>query len=348
MDNRRKNIIYSIILFAAIFIVYKYRQAGAEGHEPVRFEGQTMGTTYHVTYFDRHNRNFKKSVDSLLVLVNKSINTYDPASEVSVFNKSKRGVAINLPYLVPSLKVARKVYDASEGAFDPTVMPLVNLWGFGPGKRINADSSQIDSVKSFVGFDKVTLTRDSIIKNDYRLELDFGGIGQGYGADVITEFLRSKEIANVLVELGGEGMAVGKNLKSGKPWEIGILDPASTEENQFFKAYVSLIDEAFTTSGNYFNFHVEDGIKYSHTIDPKTGYPAKKAILSASVFAADCTTADAWATALMVLGHEEAIKIVKLHSELQVLLMYSDENGKVQTFITPGIKEKVRMAKDNP
>ena len=117
-------------------------------------------------------------------------------------------------------------------------MPLVNAWGFGAGKRINPDSAQVDSIKTFVGFEKVRFTKDSIWKSDPRVQLDFGGIGQGYGADVITDFLRSKGISNMLVELGGEGMAVGKNLKTGKSWEIGILDPNSTYENQFFKAYV--------------------------------------------------------------------------------------------------------------
>ena len=197
-----------------------------------------MGTTYHITYFDKNNRDFKNSIDSLLVVVNKSINNYDSTSEVSRFNQSKEGITIKLPYFFPPVEKSREIFQASEGAFDPTVMPLVNAWGFGAGKRINPDSAQVDSIKTFVGFEKVRFTKDSISKSDPRVQLDFGGIGQGYGADVITDFLRSKGISNMLVELGGEGMAVGKNLKTGKSWEIGILDPNSTYENQFFKAYV--------------------------------------------------------------------------------------------------------------
>ena len=138
------------------------------------------------------------------MLVNKSINTYDPTAEVSVFNKGALSVKFELPYLYPPLKVAEKVYNESGGAIDPTVMPLVNAWGFGPGKTLKLDSTQVDSIKAFVGFDKINLNSDSVWKTDARVQLDFGGIGQGYGADVITDFLKSKGITNMLVELGGE------------------------------------------------------------------------------------------------------------------------------------------------
>ena len=341
MDNRKKNIIYSSILFITILIVWLYRKNQVS--EPVKVEGKTMGTTYHITYFDKNNRDFKNSIDSLLVVVNKSINNYDSTSEVSQFNQSKEGITIKLPYFFPPVEKSREIFQASGGAFDPTVMPLVNAWGFGAGKRINPDSAQVDSIKTFVGFEKVRFTKDSIWKSDPRVQLDFGGIGQGYGADVITDFLRSKGITNMLVELGGEGMAVGKNLKTGKSWEIGILDPNSTYENQFFKAYVALTDKSFTTSGNYFNYREINGKKYSHTIDPETGFPAQHAILSASIFTTDCATADAWGTALMVMGHEKAIELLKNHPELEVILMYSNAEGKVDTFITPGIQPFVKL-----
>lgn len=341
MDLRRKNILYTIILFVSVFLVWLYRRG--EAPEPFRIEGRTMGTTYHITYFDKRGRDFKNSVDSLLVVLNKSINNYDPDSEVSQFNNSPLGVPIKLPYLHRPVQKAGEVYSLSQGAFDPTVMPLVNAWGFGPGKQIDPDSAQVDSIRAFVGFNKIKLTEDSVVKLDPRVQLDFGGIGQGYGADVITEFLQSKDITDMLVELGGEGMALGKNLKTGKPWEIGILDPNSTVENQFFKAYVSLKNKSFTTSGNYFNYHEINGKKYSHTIDPYTGFPAERAILSASVFAADCTTADAWGTALMVMGHEKAIPLLKDHPELEVLLIYSTPDGKVETYITQSLSPFVKL-----
>jgi thiamine biosynthesis lipoprotein len=341
MDNRRKNVIYSLILFIGIVGVWLYRKNQVP--ESIKVEGKTMGTTYHITYFDKENRDFKKPIDSLLAVVNKSINNYDSTSEVSRFNRSKSGIIIDLPYFFPPVEKSREVFEASNGAFDPTVMPLVNAWGFGSGEQINPDSAQVDSIKSFVGFSKIRFTRDSVTKSNPNIQLDFGGIGQGYGADVITDFLKSKGVTNMLVELGGEGMAVGKNLMTGKPWQIGILDPNSTYENQFFKAYVSLTDKSFTTSGNYFNYHEIDGKKYSHTIDPETGFPARRAILSASIFTTDCITADAWGTACMSMGHEKAIELVKKHPELDVLLMYSNPEGKIETFITEGIKPHIKL-----
>ncbi len=173
--------------------------------------------------------------------------------------------------------------------------------------------------------------------------MDYGGIGQGYGADVISEWLRSKGITDMLVELGGEGIAIGKNLKSNSAWQIGILDPNSTYENQFFKAYVTLTNKSFTTAGNYFNYREIDGKKYSHTIDPATGFPAQHSILSASVFLSDCVTADVWGTAFMVMGHEKAIALLKEHPELDAILIYSSTDGKMQTYITTSIAPYVKL-----
>jgi len=324
-----------------MFAVWLYRKN--QTPEPIFIEGSTMGTTYHITYFDSEGRNFKQSVDSLLLQVNKSINTYDSASEVSRFNRSTRGVAITLPYLMPPLKKAAEIFKASNGAFDPTVMPLVNAWGFGPGRIFKMDSARVDSLKAFVGFEKIILQQDSVLKFDKRAQLDFGGIGQGYGADVVTDFLRMKGISNMLVEVGGEGMACGINVKTDKPWNIGILDPNSTQENQFFKAYVSLENRSFTTSGNYFNYKIVDGKKYSHTIDPVTGFPVQHEILSASVFAKDGTSADGWATAFMVMGHERAIEILKQQKELEAFLVFSTPDGKTDTYITDGIKPFIKF-----
>lgn len=340
MDNRKKNIVYSIILIASVFAVWFYRKNQVP--EPIKIEGKTMGTTYNITYFDSDNRNFKASVDSLLAVVNQSINTYLKDSEITTFNNGTSYV-YQLPYFLPVLEKSLEVFSASSGAFDPTVMPLVNAWGFGPAEPLNPGNLQVDSIRDFVGFEKIKFNRDSVWKLDPRTQLDFGGIGQGYGADVIVEFLKQKGIRNMLVELGGEGMACGRNIKSQEPWKIGILDPSSTYENQFFKAYISLEDRSFTTSGNYFNYREMDGVKYSHSIDPETGYPSRKNLLSASVFAEDGITADAWATAFMVLGHEKAIEIINQHRELEGLLIYSGEQGKTQVFVSKGIEAIVTV-----
>jgi len=294
-----------------------------------------MATTYHITYF--HHQDFKNEIDSLLVLVNKEINTYDPTSEISVFNKSKTGARFS--FFAP-LNIAKEVYDASGGAFDPTVMPLVNAWGFGPQKKGDLpDSAKIDSLRSFVGFDKIRFNNDSVWKTDPRAQLDFGGIGQGYGADVIANFLLSKGVENMFVELGGEGLALGRNLEKGKPWNIAVLDPENTDE---FKAYVSLSDRAYTTSGNYYNYREVNGQRFAHTIDPKTGYPAATSILSVTVFARDCTTADAWDTALMAMGHQRAIEVLKEHPELDAFIVYLTSEGSA-TYVTPGIAGQIEI-----
>lgn len=341
MSNRTKNALYSLVLLLAVFGVWKWRQSGQV--TAIVIEGETMATTYHITYFDENGRNFKASIDSLLVAVNQSINNYNPHSEVSDFNRSESGIRFELPYLLPPLKIGREVVVASQGAFDPTVMPLVNAWGFGPEKPSVPDSAKIDSLLALVGFEKIQFNQDSIWKTEPRTQLDFGGIGQGYGADVMTDFLKAKGIKNMLVELGGEGMACGINLQSGKPWELGILDPGSTPTKQFFKAYITLTDRSFTTSGNYFNYREVNGQKFSHTISPQTGYPVQHNLLSASVFAANCTLADAWGTALMVMGHERAVEVLRQNPQIDAFLIYSTPDG-IATFATEGITGLIELA----
>jgi FAD:protein FMN transferase len=302
-------------------------------------EGETMGTTYHITYFDTKNRSFKTSIDSLLILVNKSISTYDHSSEVSCFNASEQGFRYVLPYFETPIKKALTVARESQGAFDPTILPLVNAWGFGPGSSLSLTKEKIDSLKQFVNYQFIELKTNGIRKRDPRIQLDFGGIGQGYGADVVADFLKHNGVNNFLVELGGEGVARGKNLEKNEYWRIGILDPNSTRENQFFKAYAFIRDHSFTTAGNYFNYKVIEGIKYGHTIDPRTGYPVSNSLLSVSVFTDDCATADAWDTAFLVAGVEKTIAMLHTHPELQALLIYSTPEGKTATYVTPGLKD---------
>lgn len=310
--------------------------------EPLIVEGQTMGTTYRVVYYDEpRRRDFKDDIDSLLSEVNKSISTYDPDAEISRFNRSEEGVSLRLPFLYDILITARRIHNQSGGAFDPTVMPLVNAWGFGPAKSLEPTPADIDSIRQFIGFEHIRFNRKSVSKTDGRAQLDMGGIGQGYGADIICKFLVSKGIEDMLIELGGEGVALGKNLQKNQPWRIGILDPNSTPDDQFFKAYITLKDKAFTTSGNYFNYRIVDGRKFGHTIDPETGYPVQRSLLSASVFARHCTVADAWATAFMVMGVEKAIDRAKRLRGIDVLFIYSTEEGGLATYVSPGLEENI-------
>ena len=340
MSSRIKNAIYGFGLILAMWLVWRYRQPSVP--ETRRLEGATMGTTYHITYFDSGERNFQSAVDSLLVLVNKSINTYDTTSEISRFNRSRRSFVFQLPYFYPPLKKSQEVVIGSQSAYDPTVMPLVNAWGFGPKKIERPDTAEVLAVRAFVGFEKIGFNSDSLWKNDYRVQLDFGGIGQGYGADVIADFFREKGIDNFFVELGGEGVASGKNLAENRWWEIGILDPNSDYVEQNFKARATLKNKAFSTSGNYFNYREVDGLKYSHTIDPVSGFPIQRELLSATVFATDCATADAWATAFMSMGHLKGIETLNNHPELSVLFIYTTPEG-IQTFVSDTFAADLRI-----
>lgn len=339
MTNRAKNTLYSILIFVLVYGVYKYRQWNT--HEPIKIEGATMGTTYHITYFDEGNRNFKVSIDSLLTVFNQSLSTYIVSSEISEFN-SGRSFRFKLPYFLPVIQKSAGITQESDGAFDPTVMPLVNAWGFGPGKKIKLNSLQLDSIRQFVGIEKIDFNSDSIWKADPRVQLDFSAIAKGYGVDVVVDFLTKKGIVDLFVEIGGEVSTKGQNINSEKPWEVGILNPNSTYESQSYLAYAQLKDKAMATSGNYFNFYEEDGIKYSHTIDPATGLTIQHQLLSASVFAQDCMTADGWATAFMVMGHEKAIEKLKKLNGIEAFLVFSTSEG-LQTYVTDGISESITI-----
>lgn len=339
MNNRVKNALYSIALVILVFVVWKYRQSNSVNE--IKIEGKTMGTAYHITYYDKESRNFNAQIDSLLIVFNQSLSTYIKGSEISDFNEGN-SLRFNSPFFLPVLEKSKEVEALSKGAFDPTVMPLVNAWGFGPGKKLKPDSSKIDSIMEFVGFEKIQFNRDSIWKNDVRVQLDFSAIAKGYGVDVVADYLKSMGVTDWFIEIGGEISAFGKNQKLDKTWEASILDPASTYESLINKAYVKLENKAMATSGNYFNFYEENGKKYSHTINPSSGYTIQHELLSASVFANDCMTADAWATAFMVMGKDEAIKKLEQIGELDALLIYSTKNG-IETFVTEGIKPMVKI-----
>lgn len=337
MSNRTKNILYSVGLLTAAFLVYQLRKAPT----PIQFEGPTMGTTYHVTYFDEQDRNFQPAVDSILKVFNKCLSTYDTASDISRFNAAAQSYTFNLPFFYPMLVASQEIVTASHGAFDPTVGPIANIWGFGEDKGAQPDSAQIDSIMTFVGFEKILFNKDSVWKTDPRVKLNFNAIAPGYASDLVADFLKARGITNLFVEIGGEVVVAGTNLQSGEQWNIGILDPLSTYEKKIIRAYARLQDKGMTTSGNYFNYRVVDGRKVSHTLDPQTGYPLQRNILSASVFANDCTTADGWSTAFMVMGYEKGLEVLKEHPDLNVLFIYSKPDGTLGVFASDGIKNQL-------
>lgn len=350
--NANKNIIYSIILLLLVAIVYLYRQNQQKPAEEivekvigkVTLSGNTMGTTYNITYLDPSERDFKTSIDSLLEVFNQSLSTYIPDSELSRFNQSDT-LYFKLPYFLPVLQSSKTVYEITGGAFDPTVGPLVNLWGFGPSGPQLKDSVNIASMLGLVGFDKIYFDSASVRKSKPGMYLDFSAIAKGYGVDVVAEFLKGKGIENLLVEIGGELVARGVNEK-GELWKVGINRPEELGRADDLYSIVALNNRGMATSGNYRNYYEAGGIKISHTINPATGKPVNHGLLSATVLADDCMTADAYATAMMVMGTDKAIELQKNQSLFEIFLIYSDSTGQLKSYASEGIKPFLSFPQD--
>ena len=331
----KKHRLFPIILVLAVIVVWFFRQNSVKLTK-VSFNGETMGTFYNIIYLHPEGTNFKNAIDSLLIEWNKSLSTYIPDSEISQFNHSN-SFRFESPYFYPVLVKSKEVFDATNGAFDPTVMPLVNAWGFGPEPNEMPDSARIAELKKLVGFNKIIFDSIEVRKTIPGMSLDFSAIAKGYGVDVVGEFLKQKGIENYLVDIGGEITCRGINDR-GTPWTTGIEDPTVEFLDRKIKAIIEVTDKAIATSGNYRNFYIKDGKKYAHTIDPYTGYPVEHSMLSTTIIANDCMTADAFATAFMVLGIDSAIPVIMAHPEMDAYFIFSDNEGKVQTFMTDGFK----------
>ena len=354
-QNARKNIIYSIVLLTAIMLVYSWRNRDKTQTEltetsvavagKITLSGKTMGTTYNITYLDEESRDLQDSIDSLLVVFNESLSTYIPESELSKFNLGDT-LDFKLPYLLPVLETSKKVYDNTSGAFDPTVGPLVNIWGFGPGGPELKDSVDIKNLLSTVGFNKIEFDQKQLRKKVPGIYLDFSAIAKGYGSDVVADFLKNRGISNYLVEIGGELVANGVNEK-GELWKVGVNRPEESANASDLISIIALQDRGMATSGNYRNYYVRDSVKISHTINPATGYPVNHNLLSATVLANNCMTADAYATAMMVMGTDKAIALDSAINEIEVFLIYDDGNGGFRTFASESLKPFLSFPQEN-
>lgn len=303
-------------------------------------EGFIYGTIYHITYESPDGNDLKDGIEKELNILDRSVSTFNKESVLSKVNRNEDVVLDN--YFTKVFNKAIEVSEISEGAFDVTVAPLVNAWGFGFKTKENVTSSLIDSILNFVGYQKVKIENNIIIKDDPRTMLDFSAIAKGYAVDVAGDYLRSMGCKNYMVEIGGEVVARGIN-KEGKVWRIGINKPKDNEPitPSELEAIIFLPDKAIATSGNYRNFYIENGKKYAHTINPHTGYPVDHNLLSASIIADDCMTADAYATACMVLGVEKTLKMSSKVPGIEIMLIYSDEEGNNQIKFTKGFEKYI-------
>ena len=324
------------------FILVFFSCEGEQSKKTViKVEGFAQGTTYHVTYVSTTGVNYQRSIDSLLIEIDNSLSTYQPRSIISKFNQASSTQQTDKMFN-DVFMLAKEVYKVSNGAFDPTVAPVVNAWGFGFKNSNKTDSLTIDSLMKYVDFENVVLQKNEVVKNQFGLMLDFNAIAQGYSVDVLANFLKSKGIFNYLVEVGGELIANGRNGNNAL-WRVGIDRPIENLKKRELEAIINIDNKALATSGNYRKFYEKDGVKYSHTINPKTGYPVQHSLLSATVVADNCGLADAYATAFMVLGLEKSKKILEESKELEALLIFSDEKGELQTFITDGLKKFIEL-----
>ncbi|WP_179022303.1 FAD:protein FMN transferase [Winogradskyella forsetii] len=295
----------------------------------IKLSGPVFGTAYNIQYYSEDDTNYKKQFDSLFSVINESMSTYIPDSKISKIN---RGEAVDIDdHFIRVFETSKAVYRTTQGVFDPTIGAVVNAWDFGPeGKITNIDSTAIDSLMKTVGFNRMGLKNNKIVKRGQSY-LDFNAIAKGYAVDVIGEFLESKNSQDYLVEIGGEIRARGINLEKKSEWKVGIDDPNFDGEQSYSKV-ISLKDESMATSGTYRKFKIDDnGNRYAHIIDTKTGYPSKTNILSVSVIAEDCMTADAYATAFQAMGIERVSSFLERHPELKVYFIYEDKNKSLKT-----------------
>lgn len=298
--------------------------------EAIRLQGSVFGTTYSIIYFG--NEKYEQNIQQLFDDVNASLSTYIPNSDISRINRGEADVKVDA-YFKEVFEKSVRIHKETNGYFDPTVGDLVNAWGFGPKKPLNdLDSTKVRQLMKFVGFDKVRIENNEVIKEFEETYFDFNSIAKGYGIDVVGRFLESKGVQNYLVEIGGEIRARGRKPEN-KLWTVQLDNP-NTDGTRSAYAVLQLTDKSMASSGNYRKFRIsKEGQKYVHTINPKTGYALESNVLAATVIAdLDCADVDAYATAFMAMGLEGTKAFLKSHPTLEVVLIYVDANGEIREY----------------
>ena len=297
-----------------------------------------FGTAYKIVY--QHDKDLSKEIREELMKVDYSLSPFNEKSVITAVNQNRDVVldTLFLDVFTKSMEISRE----TDGAFDITVAPLVNAWGFGFKNESRPTPLQVDSLLQIVGYEKVRLEGNKVIKRDPRMMLDCSAIAKGYGVDVVARYLRSLGIRNFMVEIGGEVVTSGVNPQR-LPWRVGVVKPSedSLNVNNELQTILNVTDKAMATSGNYRNFYYKNGKRFAHTIDPKTGSPVQHSLLSATVLADECAVADAYATSFMVMGLERAKKLLERHPELMVYLIYDDGKDSLAVWFSPSLQDKI-------
>jgi thiamine biosynthesis lipoprotein len=321
-----------------------------------QFIGQTMGTTLSISYLDSTEMDFSMELSDLLIDINNAVSTYIKTSEISIFNHEKDSLLVEVDsHFARNYSLAKQIYQQTDGWFNPSVMPLVNYWGFGYTEKkmvAQTDSTTIQNLVKLVQFDSITVqnvTPNQLLftKKIKGLELDFSAIAKGDAVDQVGLLLERLGIHNYFVEIGGEIRARGTTI-SGFNWRTGIRSPKENSTTKELQIAVQLENLSLATSGNYINYYEDKntGMKYAHTINPTTGYPEKNQLLSASVFAPNCSTADAFATAFMAMGLDKAFALASELPELEAYFIYSAEDGALKVKYTARVAEFMDLTKE--
>lgn len=329
---------YIFIFF--IFLLFSCSQLSEE--ILVQNTGEAQGTFYHIKYMSENGESYQNNIDSLLLKIDSSVSIYKPYSIVSRLNTGKQVQTDDIFNSVYSDAV--RVYNNTKGYFDCTVSPLVSYWGFYKNwgqEDINIDSSEIHEILKNIGTNR-TERIDGSVYLDPGVQIDFNAIAQGYSVDLIADLLENKGIQNYLIEVGGEIKAKGVNADA-DIWKVGIDKPREEMDvEDRFQFILELGNKSLATSGNYRKFYEKDGVKYSHTINPMTGFPVQNRLLSVTVVTNECSLADAYATAFMAMGVKKTKQLIEfIDDQLDVYLVYTDKNGDWKTYISPGMQKRI-------
>lgn len=338
-EKRKKKLLWQLPLLTLLIVgtVIIVRQQQSMPYREAK--GFIFGTTYSISY--QADADYSQEIVNSLERVDNSLSMFNDKSVVTAINNNENMKPDELFSEV--FRLAMIVSNETDGAFDITVAPLVNAWGFGYKTGIMPDKHAVDSLLQLVGYTKVTVGADGLVsKSDPRITLDFSAIAKGYGTDVVARTLDSLGVSNYMVEIGGEVVTRGISSKR-LPWKIGVTKPTddTLALQTELQTVLNVTDRAMATSGNYRNYYYRNGLKYAHTIDPKTGMPVQHTLLSATVLAPSCATADAYATAFMVMGVDKAKAVLDRHPEMMAYFIYSTPDGENAVWFSPSLKEKL-------
>jgi thiamine biosynthesis lipoprotein len=339
MDEKQKKKLMWQLPFLMLLIVGTVLIISHQQSTPYRQANDfVFGTTYKIVY--QCDSDLTASIRQELMRVDYSLSPFNKESVITAVNQN-REVMLD-PYFVEVFNKAMEISRETKGAFDITVAPLVNAWGFGFKHEQMPTKRQVDSLRQIIGYQKVALKNGKVEKQDPRMMLDCSAIAKGFGVDAVARLLRDRGVQNFMVEIGGEVVTCGVNAQR-LPWRVGVVKPSedSLSTGHELQTILNVTDKAMATSGNYRNFYYKNGRRYAHTIDPKTGYPVQHSLLSATVLAASCTVADAYATSFMVMGLDNARQLLEHHPELMAYLIYDDGKGDIAVWFSPSLRHKI-------